>query len=77
MCPPPRVLVGQAHGAWPVLSPDRGRLVGEENTILDVPAPRDCPERGRAVEASVYAARPVAAERTSVCALVGLPTRPK
>ena len=60
---PPRVLVGQAHSAWPVPGRDGGLLVGEEHAIPDVLAACDGPERGRAVEPAVHAARPVAAER--------------
>src|SRR5439155_20613905 len=74
-CLPLRVLVGQAHGAWPVHGRDGGLLVGEEHAMPDVPAARDGPERGRAVEPAVHAARPVAAERAGGCALVGLPVR--
>src|SRR5439155_10224667 len=68
---PPRVLVGQAHSAWPVPGRDGGLLVGEEHAIPDVPAACDGPERGGAVELAVHAARPVAAERAGGYALVG------
>src|SRR5262249_47177563 len=72
-CLPLRVLIRQAHGAWPIPGRDGGLLVGEEHAIPDVPAACDGTARGRAVEPAVDAAQPVAAERAGGGALVWLP----
>src|SRR5437879_9808169 len=74
---PSRVRVGQARGAWPVPGRDGGLLVGEEHAVLDVPATRDGPEGGRAIESAVQSARPVAPEGAGRRALVGPPVRPQ
>ena len=58
--------------AWPVPGRDSGLLVGEEHAIPDVPAARDGPEGGWAVDSAVHAVRPMAAEPAGCCALVGL-----
>src|SRR6185437_4433734 len=58
----PRVVaVPAAGGAWTVAGGDSGRLVGEEDALLYVPAPGDRAQRGRAVEAAVDLGAAVAA----------------